>query len=367
MFAVMVTASTRRPWWCSGALAMSTSQSVNRNRKSSGSAAAPIGAKGAGRRVFRYVPYGESAPLDDPVTISCDGRVPGSTLEVSHWTGNGTPDELYADTSTEMAIKLARAEAEGAYPELAEAVVINNHYDTDGVLSVYACTAPVPLEESVLRHERLLVEGAEAGDFGEWSSDAGVKLDCAVTALEDSDEEAAYERALALLPDLLSDLASDDSNGGSSSSFESLWRLGFEEALAGYQDIQEGRARLSKGPGKMALLEERPNSRMSPYALHRGLVESGLWKDTSRVLRVDRDDRGRHRYEYEKIGHGWVSKLMDRPAVMDADGSSLAQLMGNEWSSGGRSGLVSICKSSYISASPEEVSSKLWRHDAGCQ
>jgi hypothetical protein len=358
MLAMMVAASTRRPWGSlSSALAMSTSQQAAASRSRTG------------RRVFRYVPYGEAAPSRDaPLTIACDGRVPGSTLEVSHWDGNGTPEGLYADTSTEMALNLARAEASGSYSGLSGAVVVNNHYDTDGVLSVYACTAPHPLEESLFRFERLLVEGAEAGDFGEWSSDAGVKLDCAVTALEDSDEEAAYERALDLLPDLLADLASGGGGGGGSgSAFESLWRPGFEEALAGYEDIREGRAVLSRGPGKMAVLDDRPGSRLSPYALHRGLVESGLWRDTARVLRVDRDPEGRYRYEYEKVGHGWVSKLADRPAIADADGSSLAQQMGNEWSAGGRSGLVSICKSSYISTPPDEVSAKLWRHDPGCQ
>jgi hypothetical protein len=64
------------------------------------------------QRAFQFIPYGEFAPTQS-TTITCDGRVPGATLEVTHWTGNDTPDILYADTSTEMAIKLLEYELEG--------------------------------------------------------------------------------------------------------------------------------------------------------------------------------------------------------------------------------------------------------------
>ena len=57
--------------------------------------------------------------------------------------------------------------------------VLNNHFDTDGVLAVWACLEPT----EALRHAALLCEGAEAGDFGEWSSDRGVQLDAAIEAV----------------------------------------------------------------------------------------------------------------------------------------------------------------------------------------
>ena len=122
-------------------------------------------------RSFRFVPYGERAPATDGPTISCDGRVPGSTLELTHWTDNATPDHLYADTSTECALRLARACARGEHAALAHATVLNNHFDTDGVLSVWACLEP----EAALAHAELLAEGAAAGDFGEWSSPRGAR------------------------------------------------------------------------------------------------------------------------------------------------------------------------------------------------
>ena len=57
----------------------------------------PIATLGLTSRSFLFVPYGEavspSLAASGP-TISCDGRVPGSTLELTHWTDNVTPRPL---------------------------------------------------------------------------------------------------------------------------------------------------------------------------------------------------------------------------------------------------------------------------------
>ena len=74
-----------------------------------------------------YVPYGSSAPEDGRLSLSCDGKVPGTTLELTHWTNNVTPDELYADTSTEIALNFARERLDGGrYLEFDDAHVLNN-------------------------------------------------------------------------------------------------------------------------------------------------------------------------------------------------------------------------------------------------
>jgi hypothetical protein len=62
-------------------------------------------------------------------------------------------------------------------------------------------------------------------------------------------------------------------------------------------------------------------------------------------------------------GHGWVTKLKDRPVISGSDGAHLAKAMGASWSKGGQSDFVSICQSSYIDAPPEDVSDKLWKLD----
>lgn len=74
-------------------------------------------------------------------TICVDGLVKGVDLQLSHWTNNETPDHLYADLSTEIALKFAAGEG-ASDPRWADAVVVNNHYDTDGVLSVFALLHP---------------------------------------------------------------------------------------------------------------------------------------------------------------------------------------------------------------------------------
>ncbi|HWS86572.1 MAG TPA: DUF6687 family protein [Pyrinomonadaceae bacterium] len=108
--------------------------------------------------------------LSDAPLLSVDGTVEGA-LHLSHWEGNGTPEELRADTSTEIALNFA------AWPRREEwargvEVITNNHFDADGVLSVW----------SVLNGERALglrgelVSAAEAGDFSEFPNEAAVRV-----------------------------------------------------------------------------------------------------------------------------------------------------------------------------------------------
>jgi hypothetical protein len=102
--------------------------------------------------------------------LSVDGTVEGA-LHLSHWEGNRTPEELRADTSTEIALNFV------GWPRREEwargvRVVTNNHFDADGVLSVW----------SVLNGERALglrselVSAAEAGDFSEFPNENAVRV-----------------------------------------------------------------------------------------------------------------------------------------------------------------------------------------------
>lgn len=319
-------------------------------------------------RTFRYIPYGESAP-SGPVTITCDGRVPGSTLEITHWTGNETPDSLYADTSTEMALKLAKKQND--YLDFSNAVVLNNHYDTDGVCSVWSCLEP----KLALEYEKLLVEAAEAGDFGEWNSDEGLKLDLVISDFWSSDEGKAYETILAEMPSLLKDMKE---SGGTK--YTEHWHSGYQNALSDWEDICKGSVQLRRATDNIVIVEEAtPSARVSPYALHRGLHEMGLWADTIRILRVNHLDKesalnSKYKYCYEKIGHGWVKKLVDRHLVPDVDIESLVKELNenyseqdSSWVSGGPSGLVAICQTptSGISVVAEDVASQLQQLDSG--
>jgi uncharacterized protein DUF6687 len=107
----------------------------------------------------------KGAPL-----LSVDGTVDGA-LHLSHWEGNRTPEGLRADTSTEIALNFA------AWPEREEwargvEVVTNNHFDADGVLSVWA----VLNGERALGLRGALVAAAEAGDFSEFPDERAVRV-----------------------------------------------------------------------------------------------------------------------------------------------------------------------------------------------
>ena len=112
-------------------------------------------------RRFQFVegPYNGSAPA-----ISCDGLVAGAALDLTHWQGNRTPLRFKADTSTEIALNFVGS-AE-ACEEYADAVVVNNHFDTDGLLSIWVMFDP----EQAMANRDLLIAAAEAGDFDEWAA-----------------------------------------------------------------------------------------------------------------------------------------------------------------------------------------------------
>ena len=316
-------------------------------------------------RQFRFVADDETGfkITDGKPSISCDGRIPGgATLELTHWTDNETPDELYADTSTEMALKLAQ------HSEYAEAMkdawILNNHYDTDGVLSVWACLEP----EKALEYSDLLIQGAEAGDFGEWSSDEGVKLDCALTKLRSNFDGDGLAFVI-VLKDHLSDLLEDlQSTGGKAHAH--LWGPGFTRAVASWESLQENKAKFEVYNEDIVIVS-RPWSvpAISPYALHRKLKEEGLDLSTKRVLQVLTDAKGA-RFKYEKVGHGWVQKLIQRPSVPSVNAKKLvedlnADYEGSNWKEGGE-GLVAICQSINITSTPvHELAEYLAKHDDG--
>src|SRR5690242_10694210 len=112
--------------------------------------------------------------LENVPKLSVDGTVDNS-IHFSHWEGNNTPPEVKADTSTEIALNLVSSPNRDALTDGIE-LVTNNHFDTDGVLSVWTVLSG----ERALRYRDLLVSAAEAGDFSEHSSDDGVRVSIAI-------------------------------------------------------------------------------------------------------------------------------------------------------------------------------------------
>jgi hypothetical protein len=101
--------------------------------------------------------------------LSVDGTV-DNAVHFSHWKGNQTPESVKADTSTETVLNVVAAPNR---EELTRSIslVTNNHFDTDGVLSVWTMLTGA----RALDLRDRLIAAAEAGDFSELSTVDGVR------------------------------------------------------------------------------------------------------------------------------------------------------------------------------------------------
>jgi hypothetical protein len=116
---------------------------------------------------MRFEFYSEA--IADVPKLSVDGTV-DNAIHFSHWKGNETPESVKADTSTETVLNVVAAPNR---KELTRSIdlVTNNHFDTDGVLSVWTMVTG----ERALPLRDKLIAAAEAGDFSEFSSVDGVR------------------------------------------------------------------------------------------------------------------------------------------------------------------------------------------------
>ena len=179
--------------------------------------------------------------------LSVDGTVEGA-LHLSHWEGNETPGELRADTSTEIALNFARWPRRGEWARGVE-VVTNNHFDADGVLSVWA----VLNGERALALKGELVSAAEAGDFSEFPNEDAVRVSILLQGGDNPfvpgvcsplvkqlaggakvDERRAYEL---VLPEVERVLTRTDE-------YEPLWREGWAWIERTLESFASGRSRV---------------------------------------------------------------------------------------------------------------------------
>lgn len=163
-------------------------------------------------QLLRYRHYTRSLNPDECICV--DGVAPAK-LNLSHWPGNRTPPELKHDLSTGMALKLAQSPDRERWLQ-GITTVTNNHWDTDGLCSVYAVLHP----QEALQRGDVLLAAAMAGDFTMFTTPEGVKIDLTLTALTRHPEspvasdkfsddltrrQAQYEFGLELLPKLIED------------------------------------------------------------------------------------------------------------------------------------------------------------------
>lgn len=210
---------------------------------------------------MRFEFYSEA--LDNLPKLSVDGTVSNS-LHFSHWQGNETPPELKADTSTEIALNLVTSPNRAALTRNID-LVTNNHFDTDGVLSVWT----VMTGERAAPYRDVLIAAAEAGDFSEYSSADGVRISLAIqgsdgaiptddtgsplarllAGKEVTDEARCYELILPEIERLITNI----------NNYEPLWREGWKRIVEALESFDRGSSRVVElGEPKVSLVTLEP-------------------------------------------------------------------------------------------------------------
>jgi Family of unknown function (DUF6687) len=143
----------------------------------------------------RYLAYGE---LDGVPNIVVDGSAHADSLLVlSHWPKSGSPAALRDDLSAQITFAYLD------HPELhvpAE-VVSNNHFDQDGLMSVFTLVDP---EGARARREQV-IDVARVGDFGTYRDRTSAQIAWTIALLGEEiwDTGDPYPAVLARVPELL--------------------------------------------------------------------------------------------------------------------------------------------------------------------
>ncbi len=188
--------------------------------------------------------------LDDIPKLSVDGTVSNS-IHFSHWEGNETPSEVKADTSTEIVLNLVASPNRNKLTQGIE-LVTNNHFDTDGVLSVWTALAG----ERALELRDKLIPAAEAGDFCEFRNEAAVRasiviqgpdqpspgdesgspLACYLAGEIVDDDAQAYELVLPEVERIFTRI----------NNYEQLWRPAWEKIAAAIESFERGASQVTE-------------------------------------------------------------------------------------------------------------------------
>src|SRR5215813_12631710 len=243
--------------------------------------------------------------LDRTAKLSVDGTVSHS-IHFSHWEGNQTPAEVKADTSTEIALNLVASPNRNLLTHGLE-LVTNNHFDTDGVLSVWT----VLTGESALELRDQLISAAEVGDFCEFSSENGVRASIVIQGSDQAsptnDSGSPLARKLAgtnvdddtraydlVLPEVENVLRHTDH-------YESLWREGWEQIAVTIDSFESGHSQVSEKDQGLSLITLAPEI----------FSTSGLdpLRHAPPFTAISRYAKGNLFLIATPVGEGWVYRL----------------------------------------------------------
>jgi len=283
---------------------------------------------------MRFLPYTQTTAV--PNVIVDGARNDQTVLTLSHWPKSGSPAELEGDTST--AIVFNYLDSPRFHVE-AEAVS-NNHFDEDGLVGMFAMLQPSVAQ----RHRDLLVDVAQAGDFGVFVRRQAARIAFVLSACADPESSPLpsrlftlpyadlaselYIQLLDVLPRLLTNV--DD--------YRTLWESEdakltaseklFEQGLITIEerhDLDLALVRLPEDLGRQRVhrFTQQRLAECHPFALHNRTA-------CTRLLLL----QGRHvelHYRYES----WVQLASRRPAPR-VDLSDLASELNREETTGGR-------------------------------
>lgn len=194
------------------------------------------------QRTFAGYTESEAGP-----NIVVDGSPNRSTvLTLTHWPGIDQPSGLADDLSAQMAFRYL----DGPVPHPPATVVTNNHFDQDGVVSVFALVRP----DDALAHRELLVDVAAAGDFATYRHRDAARASMALwsyasselsplagqlTGLDEADQcSLLYHETLPLLIPMITQ----------PERFRDLWAAEDERLTASEEAIASGEVTIGERP-----------------------------------------------------------------------------------------------------------------------
>jgi hypothetical protein len=268
---------------------------------------------------MRFLPY-LSATIPNVIV---DGAGNSHTvLTLSHWPKSGSPKELKGDTST--AIVFNYLDAPRFHVEVD--AVSNNHFDEDGLVGIFALLQPAFAQ----RHRDLLMDVAQAGDFGVFERRHAARIAFVLSAYADRDSSPLpagffnrpypvlagelYIHLLDVLPKLIAGVED----------YRALWESEDAKLTVSEELIDRGLVTIEEAHDlDLAIVRLPEDLTCHPFALHNRTT-------CSRLLLLQR----RHvelQYRYE----GWVQLASRRPASR-VDLSELASELNRDETTGGR-------------------------------
>lgn len=247
--------------------------------------------------------------LDASKTVMIDGYAPGFRM-ISHWPGHATPEALRHDLTTGSCLKFVEMTQSAQRDLLGEfSVVTNNHYDGDGILSLYTVLEP----EIALQHADLMLRAARSGDFAVWGGPEALALELSImsdlaefmpftTPPYDSERlgnlSKAYKRVFGRLKDLLKNPFA----------MQSEWETRYQQVVQDIERVEAGKdIEVTKFPAAdLAVVEIDVASPITIFGLRHAA------KDLFRILLVHRADSG-NRYRFCYRGESWWDVVSAQP------------------------------------------------------